>query len=77
MKYTNPEFPSSALIIIDTQYDFSLPGRPSEPPGTFGVIPNIKRLTGAYRRAGLPIVHDLRKRKRGVEKHRCTYQANN
>lgn len=50
----------SALVTIDTQCDFSLPGAVAEIPGTINVIPNIKRLLSVYRQNGLPIIHIVR-----------------
>jgi nicotinamidase-related amidase len=60
MNYTEPELRKSALLTIDMQRDFSLPGSPAEIAGTTGVVPNIVRLVRAYRDAGLPIVHIIR-----------------
>lgn len=58
--YTDPHWNSSALITIDTQNDFSLPGAQAEISGTGAVIPTIRMLLEAYRRAKLPIIHVIR-----------------
>jgi nicotinamidase-related amidase len=60
MSYTQPRIESSALITIDVQNDFSLPGAICEVPGTKDAIPNIKRLLDWYRRKALPIIHVVR-----------------
>jgi len=60
MNYTEPDLIMSALVTIDTQRDFSLPGAPAEIPGTLDVIPNMVRLLTAYRHYGLPIIHIVR-----------------
>ncbi|MCP4599832.1 MAG: cysteine hydrolase [Proteobacteria bacterium] len=60
MKYTKPELDKSALVTIDMQCDFSLPGAAAEVPGTIDVIPNISSLLAVYRQYGLPIVHIVR-----------------
>ena len=60
MKYTKPELSKSALVTIDTQCDFSLPGAAAEIPGTIDVIPNMRSLLAAYRQCSLPIVHIVR-----------------
>ena len=38
-KYTDPDWENSALVTIDTQKDFALPGAPSEIAGTVDVLP--------------------------------------
>ncbi|MBT8489840.1 MAG: cysteine hydrolase [Deltaproteobacteria bacterium] len=60
MNYTEPDLTKSALVTIDTQRDFSLPGAPAEIAGTLDVIPNMVRLLTAYRHCGLPIIHIVR-----------------
>lgn len=54
-----PKLDSSALIVIDTQVDFT-DGGASPVPGTTGVLPAITRLLLSYRTAKLPIVHVIR-----------------
>ncbi|MDC7126447.1 MAG: cysteine hydrolase [Spirochaetales bacterium] len=55
-----PDYLKSALVIIDTQNDFSLPGAVSEIPGTFEIIPNIEKLANFFRSKKLPIIHIVR-----------------
>ncbi|MFK4302931.1 nicotinamidase-related amidase [Paenibacillus sp. RC254] len=43
-KYTNPNFTRCAVITIDTQNDFSLPGAIAEIKGTHEVIPRVKTI---------------------------------
>jgi len=57
--YTEPEWPCSALITIDTQCD-TLDGQPFEIPGTSAVVPRMRTLLKAFRAAGRPIVHVIR-----------------
>ena len=58
--HTEPHPDSAALLTIDVQRDFSLPGAPSEIPGTMDTVPNIRRLLEAFRADGEPIVHVVR-----------------
>ena len=59
-KYTEPDWNRSALLTIDVQNDFALPGAPSEIAGTMEVMPAIRRLAEAFRVAGRPVVHVVR-----------------
>src|SRR4030042_6074041 len=58
--YPAPRPGSPALLTIDVQRDFALPGAPLEIPGTIEVAPRIRRLLDAFRAAGRPIVHVVR-----------------
>lgn len=58
--YTVPDFSRSALVIIDMQNDFVLPGAPACIEGSIDVLPNMVKLLSAYRRAGRPVVHIVR-----------------
>ena len=58
--YTKPDFARSALLIIDTQNDFALPGTPAEIPGTAEAVPNMVCLLNAYRKQALPVIHVVR-----------------
>lgn len=60
MTYTDPNLDRSALITIDVQNDFALPGAPAEISGTIDAVPNMVRLLRWYRSAELPIVHIVR-----------------
>lgn len=57
--YTDPDFPTSALITIDTQRDV-LDGGPLEIPGTSAALGAMRMLVEAFRDAGRPIVHVVR-----------------
>ena len=59
-KYTEPLLSSSALVTIDTQCDFVLPGAVAEIPGSLAIIPKMKSLLLAYRQHGFPIIHIIR-----------------
>ena len=58
--YIKPNFSKSALIIIDTQNDFSLPGAIAEISGTYEIITNIKKVINIFRKKSLPIIHVIR-----------------
>ncbi|MCP4744881.1 MAG: cysteine hydrolase [Desulfobacteraceae bacterium] len=60
MTYTIPQISASALITIDTQNDFSLPGSPVQIPGAMAIIPKMKRIVRCYREKGFPIIHIVR-----------------
>lgn len=49
-----------ALITIDVQNDFVLPGSPAEMPGAYQMIPNVAQLIEAFRRAQKPVIHVVR-----------------
>jgi nicotinamidase-related amidase len=59
-EYTRPDYHSIALITIDVQNDFSLPGSPLEIKGTMAVIPHIVEILGFFRRAAKPIFQIIR-----------------
>jgi nicotinamidase-related amidase len=59
-RYVAPDWPNAALLTIDVQRDFALPGAPAEIPGTAEAAPRMGRLAGAFRRAGRPILHVVR-----------------
>jgi nicotinamidase-related amidase len=58
--YTKPDYNRSALITIDVQNDFSLPGSPLEVKGTLDIIPNIVTLLDMFRRQEKLIIHIVR-----------------
>jgi nicotinamidase-related amidase len=58
--YTAPEWEHAALLTIDVQNDFTLPGAPAEIPGTLKKVPEMARLVAAFRHAGRPIIHIVR-----------------
>ncbi|WP_336772150.1 isochorismatase family protein [Paenibacillus sp. MMO-58] len=59
-KYTKPNFNRCAVITIDTQNDFTLPGAVAEIEGTYTVIPKMKLILNAARTLGIPIIHVVR-----------------
>ena len=58
--YTSPDKAHLALVIIDTQQDFVIPGAPGFIPGTLEALPRMARLAERFRQKGLPIVHVVR-----------------
>lgn len=50
-RYTEPDWSRSALITIDIQNDNSLIGSKAEVPRTAAIIPKIKNLINAFRKA--------------------------
>jgi nicotinamidase-related amidase len=58
--YVSPDWSNAALLTIDTQQDFTLPGAPAEIPGTAEVVPGIRRLVQAFREQNRPIIHAIR-----------------
>lgn len=59
-KYTKPNFKQCALITIDTQNDFSLPGAVAEIKGTNEVVPLMKNILEVCRSKQIPIMHVIR-----------------
>lgn len=57
--YTEPNWGSSALVVIDLQYDF-IEGGASPIPGTAAVVPYVVNLAAAFRAADRPIAHVVR-----------------
>jgi ureidoacrylate peracid hydrolase len=47
---------STALLVIDMQNTFCLPGAPGEVPLSREIVPNINRLAGRLRTMGVPII---------------------
>jgi nicotinamidase-related amidase len=58
--YTRPDPARSAVLTIDVQNDFTLPGAPAEIDGTAAVVPRIVTVLEAARDARVPIVHVVR-----------------
>lgn len=50
----------TALLIVDMQNDFCLPGAPLEVKGAMTVAPQIKKALDASRSHGLPIIYAIR-----------------
>lgn len=59
-EYVRPERENVALLTIDVQNDFTLPGAPAEIDGTADAVPRMQRLVEAFRAADAPIVHVVR-----------------
>jgi nicotinamidase-related amidase len=57
--YTNPQWPSSVLLVIDMQVDFA-EGGASSVSGTAAITAKVRQLAADYRQAGLPVVHIVR-----------------
>lgn len=58
--FTEPNYGRSALLTIDVQRDFSMPGAPAEIPGTAERLPVMARALDGARKAGIPIIHVVR-----------------
>lgn len=58
--YTEPDFRKAALLTIDMQRDFVLPGAAGAVPGTFPVAGVIARLLSVCRAVHLPVIHVVR-----------------
>ena len=58
--YVDPDWENTALLTIDTQWDFTLPGAPAEIQGTAEVVSGMQRLARVFRRRNRPIVHVVR-----------------
>jgi len=59
-KYIRPNLKKAAIITIDTQNDFSLPGAVAETKGTYDVLPNIAKILNACRQNNISIIHVIR-----------------
>lgn len=60
MDETAPNPGSAALLTIDVQRDFYLPGAPAEVAGTREAIPAMRTAVDSFRRLGRPIIHVVR-----------------
>ena len=59
-EYTRPHYQHMALITIDVQNDFALPGAPLEIKGTMEMLPNIVILLKLFRALSRPVIHIIR-----------------
>jgi nicotinamidase-related amidase len=59
-KYTSPDWVNAALLTIDTQRDFTLPGTPAEIAGTLEVVPAMQQLVRGFREENRPVIHVVR-----------------
>ncbi len=60
MSLLTPNYASCALVVIDFQNDFVLPGAPLEIAGSYPLLPRLTELVRGFRAAGKPIVHVVR-----------------
>lgn len=60
MDETEPDPTSAALLTIDVQRDFSVPGGPAEVPGTAEAIRAMRQVVDHFRRSRRPIIHVVR-----------------
>lgn len=58
--YTRPDPERAALLTIDTQNDFTLPGAPAGIDGTMDAVPRMARIAESFRAAEAPIIHVVR-----------------
>jgi nicotinamidase-related amidase len=58
--YTQPDYDRMALITIDVQNDFSLPGAVLEIKGTYEIIPKIAKIVRVFRTHRWRIIHVIR-----------------
>lgn len=49
-----------ALVVVDMQNDFVLPGSPVTVAGAQATVPNVRRLLDAFRARGAAVVHAIR-----------------
>ncbi len=63
---------ASALLIIDMQNDFLLPGAPVAAPGGLELVPAMSRLARRARRAGAPVMFTASTGSRYVKETRTT-----
>lgn len=59
-EYTTPDNENAALLTIDVQRDFTLPGAPAEVPGTSDAVPRMSQVVEAFREKDAPVVHVVR-----------------
>lgn len=60
MSLLSADFTHAALLIIDFQNDFILPGAPAEIAGSYAVLPQIHQLVTTARQHQVPIIHVVR-----------------
>jgi nicotinamidase-related amidase len=58
--YVSPDWVNAALLTIDTQQDFTLPGASAEVPGTVEILPKMRQLAQIFRQQNKPIIHVVR-----------------
>lgn len=60
MSLLSADYQHSALLVIDFQHDFIIPGSPSEIPGSYAILPNLQQLILVARQYQIPIIHVVR-----------------
>lgn len=58
--YISPDFGKAALLTIDVQHDFVLPGTAMEIPGTAEILLKIRELVRGFRGQAKPVIHVVR-----------------
>ena len=58
--YLSPDWGKAALLTMDTQRDFTLPGAPAAIPGTTEILPQMQQLLHTFRNRHKPIIHVVR-----------------
>ena len=51
---------TTALLIVDMQNDFALPGAPMAVAGAMAIVPNLKKVLHWFRHQSLPVFHIVR-----------------
>jgi nicotinamidase-related amidase len=59
-RWIRPHPEAAALLVVDVQRDFTLPGAPGCIPGTAEAVPAIVRLVEEFRSRSRPVVHVVR-----------------
>lgn len=59
-RYTAPRWDRAALLTIDVQEDFGLPGSATWSPDKDRVVPAMAALADLFRAEGLPVIHIVR-----------------
>jgi len=60
MSLLTPNYQHCALLVIDFQNDFILPGAPAEIAGSYAVLPKLQQLVCHLRSQQIPIIHVVR-----------------
>lgn len=51
---------NAALLIVDMQNDFALPGAPQCVAGAMAIVPNLKKVLDSFRKSSMPVFHVVR-----------------
>ncbi len=60
MSLLTADYSHCALLLIDFQNDFILPGSPAEIAGSYAILPKLQQLVQAVRSQGRPVIHVVR-----------------